>query len=115
MRKFLFLAILVSLALATPASASCYGCTSPCEGPQGPDYECNYTWGSGFYGDCFNLGDCEGCTGWFDSSCWPLASNELEPAPAEPLLGVKRVTQVVVRHDPTPLARPAPVQIASIR
>lgn len=115
MRRIVFLAVLVSLALATPASARCYGCNVPCEGPSGPNYECDYTWGSGPYGDCVNLGSCEGCLGWFDRSCWELASIELEPQPAEPLLGVKRVTQVIVRHDPTPLPRPTPVQIASIR
>lgn len=109
----LLLGTLLFLALAGTASAQCYGCNVPCEGPEGPNYECNYWHSTGYYGECWNLEPCGGCIGWFDRSCFESA--ELQPKEPAPLLGVQRVTAVVVRHDPAPVRRPEPIQVALAR
>lgn len=103
MRKTtLLFAILILLAVAGNASAAaeCSNCNWPCTGPYGDDYECNYD-GSGPYGQCTSLADCNGCMGWFAQECtWFAEMAQPEP---QPLLGVQRVTAVVVRHDPKPV------------
>lgn len=113
MRKItLLLATLILLALAGTASAQeCSNCNLPCWGPNGEGVECNYD-GSGSYGQCTSRPDCSGCRGWFSASCTWFA--ELAPAEPEPLLGVQRVTAVVVRHDPKPI-KEQPYQIAHSR
>lgn len=113
MRKLtLLLGTLLFVALAGTAGAQCYDCDVPCYGPAGPGYECNWMPGSGYMGDCWNIGDCEGCNGWFDQGCIWFGDQQLQPKEPAPLLGVSRVTSVVVRHDPTPVRRPEPVRIA---
>jgi hypothetical protein len=108
----LLLATLILLAVAGTASAvECSNCNAPCEGPNGPGVECNYD-GSGSYGQCTSRLGCTGCKGWFAQQCIWFA--ELAPAEPEPLLGVQRVTSVVVRHDPKPLEQ-QPYQIALSR
>ena len=111
----LVLGALLFVALAAPASAQCYGCNAPCIGPY--NYECNYQQSSGYYGDCYNYGNCEGCNGWIDASCLGFfgENNQLEPKEPQPLLGVLRVTEVSVRHDPAPVRRPEPVRVALVR
>jgi hypothetical protein len=113
MRNFtLLVGAVLLLALAGTASAQCYGCNSPCIGPSW--YECNYQSSSGYYGDCWNRGDCEGCDGWIDGSCLGFFGEDLQPKEPEPLLGVLEVKLVAVRHDPAPVRRPEPVQIALV-
>ena len=112
MRKiFLLLATLILLCLAGAASAQeCSSCDFPCEGPYGPNYECDYD-GEGNYGQCTTRPNCRGCFGWFYAHCDWFA--ELAPSEPAPLLGVQKVTAVVVRHDPKPVT--ATYQIALSR
>jgi hypothetical protein len=98
-------ASLLFLALAGTAGATCISCNSPCEGPNGPSFECNDD-GLGPYGSCTNLTPCRGCRGFFDFDCLNFSA-ELMPAPQAPLLGVRHVTAVVVRTDAKPADRPA--------
>lgn len=113
MRKItLLLATLILLTLAGTASAvECSSCTLPCWGPNGENVQCNYD-GNGPYGACTNRPGCAGCRGWFAQQC--VWFGELAPAEPEPLLGVQRVTSVVVRHDPKPIEQ-QPYQIALSR
>lgn len=116
MRNALLLvfASLLMLAFAGTAEATCISCNSPCEDIYGPNYECNDD-GMGYYGDCWNREPCRGCMGWFDQWCTWYGKNEVEPQAPAPLLGVQRVTQVVVRHDPTPVTNSAEYQVAVAR
>ena len=114
MRKVtLILSTLVFFALAGAASASCISCNDPCTGPSGPNFRCNDD-NMGIYGGCNNRPNCKGCIGWIDQACLPSAEADLAPEPLQPLLGVSRVTAVVVRHDPTPV-QPAAYQLALAR
>lgn len=112
MRKTtLLLSTLILLCLGGIASAQeCSSCDAPCTSALGVDgFECDYD-GQGNYGECRNRGDCIGCRGWFYAHCDGFA--EHSPKTAEPLLGVKKVTAVVVRHDPNPVTQP--YQIATL-
>ena len=102
MRKtILLLATLILLCLAGTVSAQeCSSCDIPCTGPYGDRFECDYD-GEGNYGQCTTRPDCRGCFGWFYAHCGPIA--EVSPTEPAPLLGVKKVTAVVVRHDPNPV------------
>lgn len=111
MRKTtLLLATLILLCLAGTAGAQeCSSCDIPCTGPYGDRFECDYD-GEGNYGECNTRPDCRGCFGWFYAHCdW---FGEVSPNTPEPLLGVKKVTAVVVRHDPNPVSQP--YQIATL-
>ena len=115
MRKITLLFVtLVLFAIAGPAAADCISCNEPCTGPYGNNYLCNND-GNGQYGGCSDRPNCRGCMGWYNQSCWMIADAELAPEPVTPLLGVQHVTAVVVRHDPTPVVQPQPVQIARAR
>ena len=112
MRKTtLLLATLFLLCLAGTASAQeCSSCDLPCTSSTGIDrFICDYD-GQGDYGECNSRPDCGGCRGWFYAHCGPFA--EVSPNAPAPLLGVKKVTAVVVRHDPKPV--PQPYQIAAL-
>jgi hypothetical protein len=114
MRKFtLLFATLILLALAGTASAvECSSCTEPCTGPYGDNFQCSYD-GNGPYGQCTSRANCRGCFGWFAQQCLYFADLRLESEKPEPLLGVRRVTAVVVRHDPRPVE--PPYQLAAAR
>jgi len=114
MRKAtLLFATLLLFALAGTASADCISCNEPCTGPYGNNYVCNDD-GQGIYGGCTNRANCRGCIGWIDQDCyyWGANSEQLEPESPAPLLGVQRVTSVVVRHDPAPVAQPVQIALA---
>lgn len=115
MRKALFLvfASMLILAFAGTAEATCISCNIPCEDIYGPNYECNDD-GMGIYGSCRNITPCRGCRGWFDQWCTWYGATNLEPKEPAPLLGVHRVTAVVVRHNPEPVT-PAAYQLALAR
>lgn len=104
------LAALMLLCLAGTATAQeCSSCDLPCTGPYGDNFECDYD-GEGNYGECNTRANCRGCFGWFYAHCdW---IGEASPNEAAPLLGVRKVTAVVVRHDPNPVAQP--YQIAAL-
>ena len=111
MRKTtLLLATLILLCLAGTASAQeCSSCDLPCEGPYGPNFECDYD-GEGDYWECITRANCRGCFGSLYPHCdWV---GEVSPDAAAPLLGVQKVTAVVVRHDPNPVSQP--YQIATL-
>lgn len=113
MRKItLLLATLILLCLAGTMSAQeCSSCNIPCTSSTGIDrFECDYAT-LGNYGECNNRPDCGGCRGWFYAHCFDLMADAAPDASA-PLLGVKKVTAVVVRHDPTPVTEP--YQIATL-
>lgn len=114
MRKtILLLATLILLCLAGTVSAQeCSSCNIPCTGPFGNRFECNYD-GLGNYYQCTTRPDCRGCFGPFYAHCGPIA--EVSPNAAEPLLGVKKVTAVVVRHDPNPVTQPYRIAALSRR
>lgn len=112
MRKTtLLLATLILLCVAGTASAQeCSSCSAPCTSSTGVDnFECDYTT-LGNFGECNNRPNCGGCRGWLYAHCFPIA--EVSPAAPAPLLGVKKVTAVVVRHDPNPVTQP--YQIAAL-
>ena len=111
MRKTtLLLATLILLCLAGTASAQeCSSCDLPCEGSLGPNFECDYD-GEGNYAQCTSRPDCRGCFGPFYPHCDWIA--EVSPNAPAPLLGVQKVTAVVVRHDPNPVRQP--YQIATL-